>query len=458
MTLITNTTIATSVATTMEINTLKNSDDINLINNINKLDKSQLTDEVIMYLFKRHLETHNQELGKFLMEFMEYKLDSAQNIGNVDDILNIINTSISIDTGINTYNGSLNAELRAELNNSQIDFDKIIDLIKKGADVDIKNKEGCTALHKAIQYGNIKIVRGLITLGANVNDNIKPVLHTAMYYDRIDIIHELIESDADVDIIDNDGNTPLHIAVDIGKLKIIKILVEAGANINIKDAGGMTAIDYAKCHNRPQIIKYLEKNNEDNLNAELRGELCGEPDTIFEPDFNNIMKLIKAGADINTKCVRYGCTALHVAVVYGRNDIVRELITLGADINTRNKNGLTPLYIDRITTVDILIKAGANVNITDYLGNTPIFYCSDRDYWIVIAIMLIKAGADLNIKNKAGLTPLLHAMRRRFCIISLLVLNGADINAKNADGNTALDLAKMNEDDEVVEFLEQYIK
>lgn len=220
MTLITNTTITT----------LKNSDDVNLINNINKLDKSQLTDEVVIYLFKRHLETHNRELGKFLMEFMNSG-SPATHIGNVDNILNIINTNI----GINTYNGSLNAELRAELNNSQIDFDKIIDLIKKGADVDTKNKEGCTALHKAIQYGNIKIVRGLILLGANINDNIKPSLHTAMYYDRIDIIHELIESDADVDIIDNDGNTPLHIAVDIGKLKIIKILVEAGADINIKD-------------------------------------------------------------------------------------------------------------------------------------------------------------------------------------------------------------------------------
>lgn len=220
----------------------------------------------------------------------------------------------------------------------------------------------------------------------------------------------------------------------------------------------MTAVDYAKSCNRPQIIKYLEKNNEDNLNAELREELCGEPDTIFEPDFNNIMKLIKAGADIDTKCVRYGCTALRVAAVYGRNDIVRELITLGADINTRNKDGLTPLHIDRITTVDILIKAGANVNIADYLGNTPIFYCSDRDYWIVIATMLIKAGADLNIKNRAGLTPLLHAMKRRFCIISLLVLNGADINAKDANGNTALDLAKMNEDDEVIEFLQYYTK
>ena len=87
------------------------------------------------------------------------------------------------------------------------------------------------------------------------------------------------------------------------------------------------------------------------------------------------------------------------------------------------------------------LKAGANVNATDKLGNTALIYAS-RMGEINIVSTLIKAGAHVNAMNKNGETALIAAaLTGQANTILVLAKAGANINAADKDGNTALMVA-----------------
>lgn len=71
-----------------------------------------------------------------------------------------------------------------------------------------------------------------------------------------------------------------------------------------------------------------------------------------------------------------------------------------------------------------------------------------------IAKYLIENGADANIVNDSGNTPLMKASKNGFNeVVQYLVKNGADINTKYYERNTALDIAKNEEHTEIIEYL-----
>ena len=173
-------------------------------------------------------------------------------------------------------------------------------------------------------------------------------------------------------------------------------------------------------------------------------------------DINIVELLIAKGADINAK-ENYGYTPLYKALKnnnYSYEDVeeVAELlIAKGADLNVKNTNGNSPLHF-----------ALQNENLSDPQDRRDEIYKRDeiaseiykRDK---IAKLLIAKGADVNAKDANGYTPLQLAVKYKHNeIAKLLIAKGADINAKDANGDTLLHKElyyKYYKDDEIAKLL-----
>jgi ankyrin repeat protein len=117
-----------------------------------------------------------------------------------------------------------------------------------GADINMQDKSGLTALHKAASRDpdNIDLVKELLSHGADVNIQDKYgqiALHYAAHYGHLNIVKELLINGADINIQDKGGQTALHKAARCWDLETVKELLSKGADANIKDEYGKMAFD-----------------------------------------------------------------------------------------------------------------------------------------------------------------------------------------------------------------------
>ncbi len=179
---------------------------------------------------------------------------------------------------------------------------------------------------------------------------------------------------------------------------------------------------------------------------------CSQPDrptiglypAIERGDLDQIARHIHWGTDINAPSID-GQTPLHVAARMGQIVIVRMLLDNGAAIDAPDRKGHTPIYwavmTGRTQVAELLVKRGARFDPTAMLHGVVERNVADRD---VIAF-LVKQGADINGKDAAGDTPLLAATQRGERVLAkLLIARGADVNVRDAQGRTPLARATLN--------------
>ena len=118
-----------------------------------------------------------------------------------------------------------------------------------------------------------------------------------------------------------------------------------------------------------------------------------------------------------------------------------------------NKKLLRAVCQNHGASVKSLLKSGADVNSVDDTGATPLITAFEKEIYDVIPI-LIEAGANVNLRNCNGETALTLASRNgQEEWTTVLLEKGANVNEKNLDGDTALLLASKNEHAECVSVL-----
>lgn len=153
-----------------------------------------------------------------------------------------------------------------------------------------------------------------------------------------------------------------------------------------------------------------------------------------------VKKAVKQGEDINNKKNTLDKNALMLATQFGHTHIVKFLLDHGADIDTRDKEGHSPLTraLDnhRDDIAKLLIKKGAKLDIMIHAGRTALIYAVEKNN-IEMARLLIESGADVNLANFHGETPYDIAIAS-IRIPMMFLFNKNIIHGQDELGNTLL--------------------
>lgn len=189
------------------------------------------------------------------------------------------------------------------------------------------------------------------------------------------------------------GDHILALAISLSHIGIVKSLLEHNADVNIRNKSGQTPLDIA-----------LEKGNVEMITL-LKKELIS---AVIKGDLETVNRFLDHGADFNSTN-KQGDNILVLAASQKHIEIVKSLLHHGATVDLQGSMGFTALRLaigrGNLEIVDILLRNGANVNAIDRDGNTPLINAV-RKGSLEIVEKLLSYRADLSIKNKSGQTPL----------------------------------------------------
>ena len=307
--------------------------------------------------------------------------------------------------------------------------------IKKGIGVSVQNKAGKTPLDIALGNSgdekSVAIAADLIMAGAETNDAGFSYFQTAI-------------SERNFNYRFGDGQTPLHIASIKNHKSIARYLLANGADTSAQDITGATPLHESVRYGDIDIAQTLLENGAD-VNAE--DNLGKTPVMLIIPEDKResmYRLLIAHKADVAKKDA-YGDTVLHTATMTSlAPDILALLVSAGADVNARNKDGVSPLLIAvqkrNFAHVKFYAVRGADINSADKAGDTPLSLAL-KDGQAMLEMLVNRTNALSHDSN--GNTPLHTAIIADASIeqIRYLVSLSGDVNARNSDGNNALYLA-----------------
>jgi len=252
-------------------------------------------------------------------------------------------------------------------------------LLARGADPNIKEKEGKTALSLALEYQHPEIAAILQQHGAKAT-----ILDAASAGD-VESVRAILKTDPQaLNGKDALGYSPLYHAAEAGRNDVAAVLVAAGANAN--DFTGNNGWGYS-----PLLIA-------------------------AENGHGDVVELLlEHGADINLKS-RNGDSALCLAASNGHVKVAEALLAHGAEVNMKGGSLMeTALdeaaYSGNKAMAELLIAHKADLNVRDEYGFTPLHMAAYHGHADVVEILLA-AGADINAKDKDGRTALWQAKSR----------------------------------------------
>lgn len=264
-------------------------------------------------------------------------------------------------------------------------------LIENGANVNIYDNEGWSALTYAANNGDIEIAKVLLENNARIRGELLYAIKSPIIENRIGMMKLLIENKADINYTDTNGLNPLNIAVQNGDIQLTEFLMTNKANANILMPDGNGLIEYAITQDNMDLLQVLVEN----------------------------------GADINYAGIS-SLTPLMVASKLGLDNVVRILLSKKIDINAYDINGNTALHIaagnSQLSVIRLLLDKNPNLDIQNNDGNTALH------------LAVISGNID---------------------IVSEIVLRGADTRIRNYEGRYPMDIARANNSAVIFEVLRE---
>ena len=415
-------------------------------------------------------------------------------------------------------------------------------LFKDGEfDVKLKDNAGRTPLHAAAHSCSWQICKALMNRGLNVadrdNNGLDPLLwalsqekklidtqedscleciesflrfssvdiqdiklrtplHYAAFANLPKCVNFLLSKNANVNVLDRNGQSPLFSAVSSSILdhqcyEVVESLINAGADANIiSTSNSRTVLHLAaisskektllyilsKCN--PDTISYLDiyhksvahYSSENNLYKSTIKILQQEPSLLQIKDSKNrnlLHYICKGGAldvynwlyknhidQLKTWVLEKDTSdiyPIHLSCLEGNVDIIQSIVSLLGDkkdeiINAKDKNGNLPIHYaatgGKEWAIDTLInELNCSVNVENNEKMTPLHLTAKSDSPQVVGLFTV-AGVNVDCKDAKGRTPLhLAILRKNFPIACELFRKGANINEKDNNNLSPLEIA-----------------
>lgn len=258
----------------------------------------------------------------------------------------------------------------------------------------------------------------------------------------------LLDKDANVNAKDERGYTALILASMSGNAANVKVLLNAGADIEAKDGFiGYTSLMYAALEGHSLIVDLLIKSGAD-VNVLPSGGSLDEANEIALPALNMAIHaqnakcvkiLLKAGAELYT--YKNGFNTLIDACLFGNSEIVQAIVDQGVDVNEETVRGQTALMASLKSMND-----SEDINSQDKDS-------MDRDALEKVNILLGN-GAEVNAKDNNGNTSLMRAAKGgNVEVVKSLLAKGADVDMKDNEKKTSLMYAMELDDLEMITLL-----
>jgi ankyrin repeat protein len=387
-------------------------------------------------------------------------------------------------------------------------------LLRQRADVNAAQPDGMTALHWAVQHDDLATARLLVEAKANVKANNHygvPPLLLACQTGNEAMVELLLANGADANTVVRGGETVLMTAARTGKPGAVRALLKRGADVNAKERRGQTALMWAAADGHLEVVELLLQ-----AGADLHATLADSGFSAWffaarDGRAEVVRAFLKAGVDVNRtmaprkitgKGARMGTSALLLAVENAHFNLALELVDAGANPNDQ-RSGFTPLHVltwvrkpqrgeddgdpapvgsgnlNSAQFIRELVKRGADVNarLTNGRGGIGKFTTKGATPFLMASAtadvpymqLLVELGADPSIPNADNCTPLMVA-----CGIGvgsaganevageepevleaaqLLLKLGANLDAVDANGETAMHGAALKNLPKVVHFL-----
>ena len=335
-------------------------------------------------------------------------------------------------------------------------------LLEHGADADLVDDYGMTAIVIAVEKENLEIVHLLlqehakIPLRLSIDDGRTNILVLATIIrttpvKSLKMVQLMLEHGVDVDFRTARGETPLWCAAENGNLDVARLLLDHGAAVDVQDVRGKTPLIAALrklrsvSGTRMQISKPPEK-------------LSGSTSQVQKCE-DIARLLVSSGANTDLRTIS-GKVALHLAAANGSREMVELLLNHSANPNSSDDDGWTALliavYKGYKEIVELLLTYNADLHARDKEGWTAL-HDAGRYGHESTTNLLLTYNADLHARDKKGLTALHHAAREGHeGTTKLLLAHNADVKALNSHGSTALHLAARNGHESTAKLLLAY--
>ncbi|XP_011864854.1 PREDICTED: protein TANC2 isoform X2 [Vollenhovia emeryi] len=307
-----------------------------------------------------------------------------------------------------------------------------------------------------------------------------PVLCMYAHEGSVEMVSLLLEFGADVELTNSQGCTALSLAAARGHCDVVRRLAAAGASLGHVDMAGQCPLVHAARHGRLSVVGYLlacdwiSENKAESGALEIDREEAAQQAVVaaasqgHEAVVEYLLDMAEVIVDRPDTLI--GETALTVSAANGSTATVSALLAHGANPRAVNTKGLSPLMLaareghwgtaERLLQGDLSISMNtvtdesvALLEQGDLAGRTALMLAASEGHINLLELFLDK-GSILETKDKEGLTALSWAcVRGRVTAVQMLLDRGSDVNTNDNSGRTPLDLAAFQGNPKLVQLL-----